>query len=561
MTTHVAYRGPDGHLVDISERVRKFGGITVTENAEEMDAAQSTIILDDEDGTLAELHGYRVFACWEDEVPGDDQFFFVGYVVDKIIRRGQYRTGASRVWEVQVADINSIFGRRTLLGEDAARPAESDVERVAWWNGSTFGSLIDDERYLFADNEVDLDAQDFSLQQSDSLLHDAMEASGKNLYATYFADLFSDADNPWGNYSIWYGTQDREDYSSAIRLSNVLSDLDLDAVPRECFEVLQSAELHQDPTRVFSRNTVPYDGGYETNRNAATETEFALSGRDAVQPSINVKSSAKAAARAARYSADLATEEDTITVEFYAPRAQVNDLRPGMRVQVRVSHFPGYEASDAVEDWPWLRVINRTVSNEDADDRYKIRVQLSAPPAAPFVAVVAADLSIGSSSGREQHWSSALGIPPATLVVGKQYRLVATVLYHSDVGSGLTYGGGPCNLLGRQQDTTNAPEVRVSIAGSATKIDAPTYTWTPGDGTTTPTQLYEGIGWQYQGTAGTDFPCGLPTYSTGIVSTGDWLTFDGPSVSADVAITGTPISGFYGHEWGVHVELQRRDAP
>lgn len=405
MSIHAAFRGPDGHLLDVSTRVGKFQ-VDVTENAEEMDSAQSTIVLDDPLGDLV-LNGFRIFTLWEDEVPGPDKHFYVGYVGQKRIKRGKYRTGVKRIWEVDLHDINSIFSRRVLLDADANRPAELDYERVRWWNQSHYGSLIDDSRYLFEEDGVPMDACDYRLQDSDSLLRDCMRAGGKNLYASYSADLFSDADNPWGNFWLWFGRAEREEYVSDVSLSNVLSELDIGASPRTVFEPLLDAEETQDPDRVYSRIIVPYGQSYATANNPATEAAFALSGRDSVMSEANIKTKAKAQARANRYVHDLATELQTGVMSFYVPRSQVNDVRPGMLVGAHLTHLPAFQ------DTPMSRVLSRGVAHLDAEDQYLIKVTLETPT--PYVAPVGAGgiLYRGTTvDGSGQLWFDASGDAP-----------------------------------------------------------------------------------------------------------------------------------------------------
>lgn len=404
MTTRAAFRGPDGHLVDVSERIRKYR-IDVTENAEEMDSAQSTIVLDDPLGDL-DLHGFRIFTLWEDEVPGDDKHFYVGYVGQQRIRRGPYRTGVSREWEIDLHDINSIFERRVLYGDDANRPAETDVERVTWWAGSTFGSLIDDERYLFSDDPVAMDANDYRLQNSDALLRDCMMAGSKNLYASYSADLYSDVDNPWGNFWIWFGPSNRDEYVAAVGLSNVLAEFDPDAEPRAFFEVLQQAVETQNPDRIYSRVFVPYKQSYAMANRDQTATDFALSGRDAVMPSLNINTKAKAQARANVFVNTLKDEQITAELDFFVPRSQVNDVRPGMLVAAHLTHLPHFT------DTPFVRVMSRAVSQLEAEDYYRIHLLVELPDVPPTPAPTSAILYRSDGPHDAVIWWDASGDNP-----------------------------------------------------------------------------------------------------------------------------------------------------
>jgi hypothetical protein len=379
MSLHYYFRNPDGDMEDISHRMRKYA-LTVTESAEEFQPASSTVIIDDPDGDF-EITGHRLFQIVEDEIPGDDNVIFSGYTYDQRIRRGPYRDGAAREWEVRLVDVNTVVTRRFLTEEDddADRPAETDVERLQWLLGLHATELIDDDRYLDTTNPVDMDAVNYDGQMVDSVLRDLTRVSLKNIYITHFANPTPDPLH-FVVFSLVYMHDSSDEYSSAIRISNVLADIGLeDYETREVFEPSLDSELERRPDRIFSKIRVPYDGGFATDERTETATAFAR--LDAIMPEINVKSEAKAEAIIAAQLEQLKTQEEVITTSIYVPNAQVNDVRPGMRIQVKYSHFPGYE------QFVWGRVLQRTVSNEESEHLYKVTLEITVGPefAAPGV--------------------------------------------------------------------------------------------------------------------------------------------------------------------------------
>lgn len=553
MTTRYLFRNPDGDLEEFTDRCRLYR-LSAMEQAEEGQPATWTLVVDDPLGDF-DIPAHRVVAIYEDEYPGDDKFIAIGYVQSRIFRRGPYRTGAAREIEFTIADVNTVLSRRAVQDSMSPnRPAETDVERIQWWEASGAATLIDDTRYLSTAVPVDLDARDYTNEKGDTIISEVITVSTKNIFITYFYD--AGADDPWGFYSMWYGFGDTTDYRSSIRISNDLEDLDFGTSPRVTFEPTLDSEQDRDGQRVASRVIVPYAGGVAIFNNPATETAFALSGKDEVMSSLEIKNGGVAAAKAAAQQAQLSTEEDVLKVSIYVPRDQVNDVRPGMAIETKLTYSQDYR------DFTWMRVLNRTVSQEESEQLYKLTMELAPPTVRPTIPLEAT-MAIGSADHfggveRIERISSDEGASPYPLVTGKEYRIVATVVAAENVGGGLTYAGGGCDGMPREYDIIDGMEVRLTVTGTTTKIGAPTYGWDPNDITSDATHAGDGIGWVYGGTPGTDYACGLPAYRPGQTFTTDWLEFEGPDVDADLCIVGTGISGFYGFYINVHVALEER---
>jgi hypothetical protein len=385
------FRNADGDLEDISHRMRKYA-LTVSERAEEGQPASSTVVIDDPDGDF-EIVGHRLFVIEEDEIPGDDNIIFQGYTYDQDISRGEFhRTGAARIWEVRVVDVNTVLSRRMLTedDDDADRPAETDVERLEWLIDIHATELIDDTRYLDSTGPVDMDAANYDDQMVDDVTRQLTRTSLKNLYITYFDNPTPDPLHPTV-FSLVYMHDTSEEYSSTVKISNVLDDIDFGASPRTVFEASLDSKLTRDPSRIRSKIRIPYDGGKVTDELTSTATEFAR--LDGVMPEINVKSEAKALSEASKMLLQLAYQEDVITTSIYVPNAQVNDIRPGMRVEVKYSHFPGYET------YSWARVMQRTVSNEESEHQYKVTLELAIGPPAPPEPSITCEFDINETYG------------------------------------------------------------------------------------------------------------------------------------------------------------------
>lgn len=369
MTIQYWFRDPDGHISGpITEfdddRVRLYTA-DFSMSAEEGTALTSQFTVDDPVGTF-NIGGLRAFGVQETAL-GSNGFIYVGYTQARVVKRGVYRTEFGAQWDVNVVDINTLLARRVMIGTDCNRPAETDVQRVQWLVSTAEGGLIRDTRYLSTAAPVAMDAVDYRGQMFNQILDDCAQQSGKNYYLTYFGDTASTY-YPWGNYSLWYGDAGLAVYDSTIRLSNVLSDVDsvtTFAVDHE------TTQLTRDPSRVFSGVYVSYDGGNTYTESADTYNDF--SRRDGTFRAENVKTVAKAQARATRYLNTIDTEEDVIKTSFQVPAAYVNHLREGMRVSAKFAHLPGYQA------FSWMRVLNRQVV-QDSELTYKITVELSASP-------------------------------------------------------------------------------------------------------------------------------------------------------------------------------------
>lgn len=361
---------PGGTLLDITDRCRLYR-FDMKENAEEGSVAVNQLVIDDPDGTL-EMYGHRTLAIEETTaVDPDDRFVFVGFIGSVTTNRGPYRTTVARQYVCEVSDVNALLMRRVMIGTDNDRPEETDNARIAWLVSTHESVLIEDTRFVKADQPWDMDEADYTTQDALSVYDDCSQQSGANYFLTYFGDVGVTSETPWGQYSLWYEYAETAVYSSTATLTNILADVD---VENGAFYigVEDTTSLLRDPMRVYSHIVVPYIGGYELASNPTTVDTFAR--RDRVMPALNVRRASTAAARARRYVRDLATPEDRATIKTTVPRSLVNLIRPGMQVPVKVTHWPGY-----ADDYLWMRVLSRRVVelSEEEDAAFELTLELS----------------------------------------------------------------------------------------------------------------------------------------------------------------------------------------
>ncbi len=359
MALRAVYSNSVGSNVDISSRIRAYQ-LSVSQFAEEGSTAITQLEVDDPEGGINIL-GLRLIQLTETAESSNQQVIGRWFTTERdIVRHESMRTGAARLWRVNMADPNSIIARRIMRGSDANRPAETDVQRVQWLLGtSEFGTTVTTSRYVSTLFPVAMDAVDYRDQSNLDIIDDCAQASGKNYFVFY--------DEPVAAYGLFYDYPGSSVFRSSIQLTNVLGFVDNDII----FGVLNdSTKLNRDPSRVYSGVLLPFVGGEVYTQNETTAAAFYR--RDTTAPSVNVKTNAKASARASRYLTTIRTEADVITTAFVVPIAKVNHLQVGMAVQCWFSHFPGYETG-----WNWMRVMTRQVTAV-SEENYIVEVELAA---------------------------------------------------------------------------------------------------------------------------------------------------------------------------------------
>jgi hypothetical protein len=376
MSLHYIYSNTSNSTVDITAYCRLYQ-FSATTDAKEGSTAHTTLVVDDPDA-IFDFTGHRRIYMYEDLAAPSNQVVYNGFIQNQKVSRGPYRNGASRIWTLDLADPNVLLNRRVMNGADANRPAESDVTRMealigrGGFTAMTELNTVDDSLYFSGVSPVQMDAVDYRTQPCGTgYVDDCAQASGKNYFIWYREAV--------GEFSIWYDFAASSNWVSPIKLSNVLSDISVGS-NTFAIDLEQEAVLDRDPSRVASGIMLPFDGvavgsntvsGTVYVQDPDTTAEFAAI--DWLAPSVNVKTKAKAEARALRYLADAATEDDLIHASVKLPSSNVNDILAGQLVTARFSHLPGYESDTS------FRVLSRTVTeiSEDPTRAYRLDLELS----------------------------------------------------------------------------------------------------------------------------------------------------------------------------------------
>jgi hypothetical protein len=270
---------------------------------------------------------------------------FTGYVGTRDLDRGPLpKVQLQRQFDVSVYDINTLWDDPVLEGADSKRPEETDYERMTWLIGTDeFAALGIAAGVVPNTNTVTLDARDYRGEHPRLVAEECMETSSKNCF------LYDFGAGPLVYYDLATGTS----LSSSAKISSVLADVD------EAGGVFAAAipKVTINPDRVYSKVRFEYSGGHVSVTNATTETNFrarAVTIRD-----DTVKSATKATSKANKYLARSSTELNRFTVAVSVPAANVNDIRAGQRIPVKVPHLevPNLDFSDYV----WMRISRRTV--------------------------------------------------------------------------------------------------------------------------------------------------------------------------------------------------------
>lgn len=355
------YYGSSGDLN--TNRIRLGDGFSLTDSADSGTLAMSRVRVDDPAGNLT-IVGHHDFRAIETGCSWPT--LFRGYFADRTVKRAQSMlTGAARLWDATVYDLNAALQFEVIRGNGAKRPAETDTERLAWLVSSGFlGPISSDDSAIFGAGD-NLDKQDYRGMTAGDVLSDCAQVSGCNYFVAWDDTLSAPV--------IHYYMPTRAFNSSSLRISNVLSDVDMTTV----FAPDLAAELNRDPSLVYSGVYYQYGDRqsaavYETN---ATVLAAIGHKRETAELDSSVDSANRASAKANRWLTEAEDEEDVITVTLHkVPPAQVNLIRAGQRIEVKFTHLPGYSA------WTWMRVVRRTVAQDgDTQEFYQLSLALNQP--------------------------------------------------------------------------------------------------------------------------------------------------------------------------------------
>lgn len=327
----------------------------------------SSLTIDDPNGDVGNdsdaILGLKQLRVTESAAPAGKRRIWTGYIGDRTYARGgsdspSLLLGPGRIIDMTLVDINSFLSFRVFVDDAANRPAETDVERIAWLLGYEYlSTTIFDNGLVSTAEPVDMDATDYKGQTSNDVLNDCAQQSGKNFFVYY-------DDSGSGEFSLFYDFNDSAVYLTDARVSNVLDDVDLDAdqvATGPIWPPFSDSTLTRDPSRVVAGVYIPNGSNSVYRTRPATAITFGW--RDGVSPAPSLTTVTAMNARADRYLEENATEDDLIKFSVRFPAENVNDWREGQAGQVKFSHLPGYE------DWRWVRALRRETQQPDATDQ------------------------------------------------------------------------------------------------------------------------------------------------------------------------------------------------
>ena len=402
------YKSPDG-WVDLSDRV-VVGTTRVRERAEEGSTDSWTVDLADP-GCDLDISGHRPYVVEETDASGTQNVVGGGFTSEQSVSRGsdaETLQPSGRVWSVTVNDANAFWGRRVMVGSDCKRPAETDVARMAWLLSTSEASLIDDTSWVDSAGGTSMDACDYRGQTLDQVVSDCSQASGRNWHLQWRREVAASGHPHEYKLCAWY----RKDTFSLplddarvapLYITNDPDFLDLSSG----FPPSWGTTLSRDPSRVYSGMYMPYDGGAVYRTQSSTAAAYAA--RDTVSRQSNVKTRAKAGARALRMLAGMDAEALRLSTGVELPASLAGALRAGDAVPVTLRHMP-----DGLDGCRLCRVLSQD-SSQTPDGSWSLSLDMAVGPKAwrPFwLAAYSWNAAAGElelqASGDGSTWHTAL---------------------------------------------------------------------------------------------------------------------------------------------------------
>lgn len=275
---------------------------------------------------------------------------FTGYVAERRVAKGTMPPG-QRQWTVTLEDLNVLLDDRVITGSSGNRSSETDAARILWLiSDASMGSVT--TGHIPNTNTVTMDAIDYRGKRPRDVLEDCAQKSGKNFFVYYHST------GPLLFYDLDTGTN----LSSTSKISDVAADVDGTTV----FAAVEPA-LVLDPARVYSKVRLRYKGGSASVSNATTASNYRT--REVYKRYKRIKSAARATEQAQKWLDQAANEQTTVECGFVCDAANVNDIRAGMRVQIKLTRL-------GISSYTYYRVTSRTV-NPTSDVQYRVDLVLA----------------------------------------------------------------------------------------------------------------------------------------------------------------------------------------
>ena len=290
------------------------------------------------------VRGLRRLYMSETDNPTDFEVIYDGYLGPREYGRDvEHILGSDRLVAVSLFDHNTLLSNYIIQGANNAangvRPAETDLQRIAWLLGSPFTHPINDFGAI-ATSGVGMDAADLRGQNAGNTLRDCGLISGRQWFLYY--DESQAGPNRIG---LFYNKPAREVWTSTLRISNHPGDAD-GAVTFDCDSAVPPVQS-RTPEHNISDVLIDYDGGQLfiacEEIGLTTRTDYYV--KQLVVPAPNVKTLAMARRLGERLLRAHSSEEDSASVRLQLPSTKVGLIQPGHRIECRFDHFePEYRA-------------------------------------------------------------------------------------------------------------------------------------------------------------------------------------------------------------------------
>jgi hypothetical protein len=375
MTALHYYRNNDGDMEHVVTVLRWV--YTGQARAEEGQAGTWEVFVDDPDMTL-DFVGHRRWIIYEDDSDDANEVVVDGLTqgVRFAHSGGDVTNPVGRVVIVEIADLNTLFQYRVMIGSDSQRPEETDVERVTAIANSEEMGYFDDLSFISAGSPVDMEEENVRGQYTHQVFDSCAQDTGKNWY------IFSTGDHVSGtDIALWYGRDSLDTRTSPLSLSNDPADLDMQAVndgTATTYPLGADTELRRDYGRQYSGAYGTFQGGakYIPDDENPYDPNITLGGRDVVHPAPEIRSRARMKRRLLRVLRDHATPDEVIKTTPVVPANKVSQLGAGMRIATTATHLPNYESGG------YLRILSaapRPIGRKAGVDMYSVALELQGP--------------------------------------------------------------------------------------------------------------------------------------------------------------------------------------
>lgn len=289
-----------------------------------------SVIVDDPDGDI-DLLGWKVITVTESDC--SQTRVFTGFIAARNISRGRdsHRTGAARVHDCTILDLNWHLSRKVVRGADGKRPYETETARMTWLidDSTALAGIVYDNGLVDTSGGQSYDEADFRGQYAGQAL--ASMASTLNNFYVY-------RHHANGEPSLFWDWPTDAVRLSTLEISNVLADVGGDVLM-----VDTDATLIRDPIDTYSGLYYQWTGGVIYDEDATTASTYIS--RDEVVTTSRVGRLATAQSQVAAILDRDSDETDTITCTVLVDSTRIGLIEAGQLIDVRFSHLPGYESA------------------------------------------------------------------------------------------------------------------------------------------------------------------------------------------------------------------------